>query len=128
MADAGAVRIQALLETPSSALAKALEKLQAGLGAAEGLEVDVPISTATAIERLRSIYAGMAQEIEGIDTRGAIKGEALAALAKMDIGLKSMLDGLSLGGEEEAVRAYSMAVRRLNSAGAGIDRAIAGVR
>lgn len=128
MADAGAVRIAALLESPSSALAKALGMLQAGLSAAEGLQAEVPISTATAIERLRGIYAGLAQEIEGIDTRGAVKAEALAALAKMDIGLQSLEDGLSQGSEEEAVRSYSMAVRRLNAAGDGIDRAIAGIR
>src|SRR5262249_1477998 len=107
---------------------KALERLQAGLGAAEGLQGEVPISTATAIERLRAIYAGVGQGIEAVDTRGAIKGEALPALAKMDIGLQSPQEGLGQGSEEGAARSDSMAIRRLNAAGDGIDRAIAGVR
>jgi len=125
MGDAGSVRIRAVLETPSSALTKALEKLQAGLGAAEGLQAEVPGSTSTAIEKLRAIYAAMAQEIEGIDSGNAIKNEALAALAKMNIGLESLASGISQGSGEEAARSYSMAVRRLEAAGAGIDRAIA---
>ena len=127
MADAGAVRILRLLETPSAQLAKALEKLGAGLAAAEGLQAEVPLSTLAAIEQLRRIYAGMAQQIESIDSGNAVKRESLAALTKMDIGLESLATGLGQSGGEEAVRSFSMAVRRLEAAGSGIDRAIARV-
>lgn len=128
MADAGAVRIRYLLETPSAGLARSVESLGAGIGAAEGLEAEVPLSTATAIQRLRDIYAEMARQVGEIDSGNAIKGEALAALAKMDIGLERLATGLSQPPGEESARALSMAVRRIDAAGAGIDNAIARIR
>lgn len=128
MADAGAVRIRDLLETPSEGLATAVEGVGNGLAAAEGLEATIPASTLTAIEKLRRIYAGLASQIKGIDTSGSIKGEALAALTKMDIGLQQLGEGANQPPSEASARALSMAVRRLESGGAGIDAAIAGVR
>jgi|GEM_PF-5314150 len=128
MADAGAVRIRAVLEAPSASLAKAVDSLGAGIGGAEGLNADTPASAGTAIEKMRRIYSQMSQEIEGIDTSSGIKGEALAALQRMDIGLQSLADGIAQGSGEEAGRSFSMAVRRLDAAGSGIDRAIQKVR
>jgi hypothetical protein len=128
MADAGAVRIRDLLETPSAGLATAVEGVGNGLAAAEGLEATIPASTLTSIEKLRRIYSGLASQIQGIDTSGAIKGEALTALAKMDIGLERLGEGANQPPSEESARALSMAVRRLEAGGAGIDAAIAGVR
>jgi hypothetical protein len=128
MADVGAVRIRDLLETPSAGLATAVEGVGNGLAAAEGLEATIPASTLTSIEKLRRIYSGLASQIQGIDTNGAIKAEALAALAKMDIGLERLGEGANQPPSEESARALSMAVRRLEAGGAGIDAAIAGVR
>jgi hypothetical protein len=125
MADAGAVTVRALLEAPSSSLTQALEKLQAGLSAAQGLQAQVPPSTTVAIEKLRTIYSGLAAQIEKVDTNNAIRDEALTALRRMDIGLQALATGVSQGGGEEATRAYALAVRRLDAAGAGIDQAIA---
>ena len=124
MADAGAVRIRAVLEAPSASLAKAIESLRAGIGAAEGLNADTPATAGRAIEKMRRIYSQMSQEIEGIDTSSAVKAESLGALQRMDIGLQSLADGIAQGSGEEAARSFSMAVRRLDAAGAGIDRAI----
>jgi hypothetical protein len=128
MADAGAAQISALLGAPSAGLAKAVEAVGAGLAAAEGIEATAPPSTTAAIEKLRRFYADLAGRIEGIDTRGAIKGEALAALAKMDIGLQKLGEGIDLPPGDESARALSMAVRRLDAGGAAIEAAIAGVR
>jgi hypothetical protein len=127
MADAGAVRIRELLETPSAGLAQAVEGVGNGLAAAEGLEATVPASTLTSIEKLRGIYNSLASQIQGIDTSGAIKGQALAALGKMDVGLEQLGQGAGQAPSEETARALSMAVRRLESGGAGIDAAIASV-
>ena len=128
MADAGAVRVRDLLETPSEGLATAVEGVGNGLAAAEGLEAAIPASTLTSIEKLRRIYSGLASQIQGIDTSGSVKGEALAALAKMDIGLQQLGEGADQPPSEASARALSMAVRRLEAGGAGIDAAIAGVR
>lgn len=128
MADAGAVRIRDLLETPSEGLATAVEGVGNGLAAAEGLEATIPASTLTSIEKLRRIYAGLASQIKGIDSFDAIKAEALTALAKMDLGLEQLGEGANQPPSEASARALSMAVRRLEAGGAGIDAAIAGVR
>jgi len=125
MADAGAVVVRKLLETPSSSLTQALEKLQSGLGEAKGLQGEVPSSTTTAIEKLRTIYSALNGRIEGVDTGNAIRDEALAALARMDVGLQALASALSQGSGEEAARSYAMAVRRLEAAGTGLERAIA---
>jgi hypothetical protein len=128
MADVGAVRIRDLLETPNAGLAQAVEGVGNGLAAAEGLEATVPASTLTSIEKLRRIYGSLASQIKGIDTSGAIKDEALAALGRMDVGLEQLGNGVNQPPSEESARALSMAVRRLESGGAGIDTAIASVR
>lgn len=128
MADAGAVRIRAILEAPSAALEKAIEALRVGIGGAEGLNAEIPASAGRAIEKMRRIYSQMSQEIEAIDTSSGIKDESLGALQRMDIGLHNLANGIAQGSGEEAARSFSMAVRRLDAAGAGIDRAIRRVR
>jgi hypothetical protein len=128
IADFGAATIKALIEEPSTELAAAVEKLGAGLAAAEGLNGEVPPSTDAAITKLRGIYSALAQRIKstGTDNSGP-KNEALAGLAAMDVGLSQLQTGIQDGYGKAAEKALEQATKKMERAANQLDHAAASI-
>jgi hypothetical protein len=124
MADAGAARIKALIETPSTTLGKAANKLRDGLAAATNEEEAVGPGTIEAVEKMRSFYADLSRQIEAIDTGSSgAQNEALAALTRLDTGLGNFLQALYETNGETAEKELGNAKRRIARGGADLARA-----
>jgi hypothetical protein len=123
MADAGAVSILRLLDTPSEALGTAVGDLSETLAAAEGQEGVVPSAAYVTIDELRGLYRSLGQQIEAIGTGAGAKADVLAALTRMDAGLVNLAAGLRKGVSEGAVGDLENAKRRIGRAGADLVRA-----
>jgi hypothetical protein len=124
MADAGATRIQQLLETPSAAFAGPANDLQGELVAADPQEGTVPSTSFDSIEALRTAFGGLARQIAAIQTSSAgPKGEALAALKRLDAGLADFSSGLEEATGEGAQVAFESAQRRVVRAASDLRRA-----
>lgn len=124
MADAGAAQIKALIETPSTKLGKAVNKLNAGLAAATDEQEAVGPPTIAALEKMREFYAELARQIEAVDTRSTgPQDEALAALVRLDTGLGNFLQALYETNGETAEKELKNAKRRIERGGADLARA-----
>lgn len=124
MADAGAVKIKALIETPSSTLGKSTNKLRAGLMASSADEEAVGPGATEAVEKMREFYADLSRQIEAVDTRSSgPQNEALAALARLDTGLGNLLQALYETTGETAEAELRNAKRRIERGGADLARA-----
>ncbi|MBS1877877.1 MAG: hypothetical protein JST31_00035 [Actinobacteria bacterium] len=124
MADAGAARIKALIETPSTTLGRAANRLGAGLRAATSDEEAASPATIAALERMRDFYSGLSRQIEEIETRTTVpQDEALAALTRLDAGLGNFLQALHETNGETAEKELRNAKRRIARGGADLARA-----
>jgi len=129
MADAGGVRIKALIDTPSTTLGKSYNKMSAGLRAATDEEEAIGPGTIEAVEKMRAFYAGLSRQIEETDTRSTgAQDQALAALSRIDTGLGNLLQGLLETNGETAEKELRNAKRRIERGGADLARAGESIR
>ncbi len=123
MADAGARKIKALLDTPSATLAKDMAAVRSGLRAASVDEGAVPRSTYASISKVLSYYRRLHLQIEDTKTSSPAKRDVTAALFQIENAFALVSEGLKRGAGDGAADQMDKAGRRAARASSDLTRA-----
>ena len=122
MADAGARKIKALLDTPSATLGTHMEAVRSGLRAVSA-EGKVPRSTYDSISKVLGYFRRLHLQIEDTKTRSPAKRDVTAALFQMEAALANLSEGLKRGTGAGAADQMDKAGRRAGRASSDLTRA-----